>query len=191
MTRHLVGGRCVRRQSESGAAERGAVAVEFALVLPILVMLLLGVTTAGIAFNQALAMTNGVREGSRFGASTMVATTSPPHTTTLWETWADQVVARTRHTMSDGSSSEVTVCVQVWKNGNTVPAAPTAVLSTPRCSPGSQGLAGGPAPTPPQIGAANCVIAVWGVRTLKINALLIELNPSVRRESIARYERSC
>lgn len=185
------GGRNRRSSGRAGSGERGAVAVEFALVLPVLVMLLLGVTTAGLSFNQALAMTNGVREASRFGASTMVANTAPPYTTTLWQSWADQVITRTRETMTDGSSSQVTVCVQVWKNSTTAPAAPVAVLATPRCSVGSQSLAGGSAPTPPQIGAASCVIAVWGVRSVNISALLLEFNPSVRRESIARYERSC
>ena len=42
--------------------------VEFALVLPILLMLLLGVIQFGIAFNHYLAVTDAVRAGARQGA---------------------------------------------------------------------------------------------------------------------------
>lgn len=42
--------------------------VEFALVLPILLMLLLGVIQFGIAFNNYLAITDAVRAGARQGA---------------------------------------------------------------------------------------------------------------------------
>jgi Flp pilus assembly protein TadG len=44
------------------------VAVEFALVFPLLVMLLFGIITAGISFAHSLGLTNAVREGARFGA---------------------------------------------------------------------------------------------------------------------------
>ena len=36
-------------------------------------MLLLGMVTAGLAYNKKLAITNGVREGSRYGATLSVA----------------------------------------------------------------------------------------------------------------------
>jgi Flp pilus assembly protein TadG len=49
--------------------------VEFALVLPILLMLLLGVIQFGIAFNNYLAVTDAVRAGARQGA---VARYLPP-----------------------------------------------------------------------------------------------------------------
>ena len=42
--------------------------VEFALVLPILLMLLFGVIQFGIAFNNYLAVTDAVRAGARQGA---------------------------------------------------------------------------------------------------------------------------
>ena len=51
------------------ADERGAVAVEFALVLPLLVMLLLGIATTGLSYTHAIGVTNAVREGARFGAT--------------------------------------------------------------------------------------------------------------------------
>ena len=92
-------------QQGSGPA-RGAVVVEFALVLPILVALLLGITTAGLAYNKKLNMTYATREGARFGA------TAPPSQSWSSGTWAsnvrDVVVAR-----SGGDLTAADVCVSL------------------------------------------------------------------------------
>ncbi|MBT2552939.1 TadE/TadG family type IV pilus assembly protein [Arthrobacter sp. ISL-5] len=47
------------------ASERGAVAVEFALLAPVLVMLLLGIMEFGRAYNAQASLTNAAREGVR------------------------------------------------------------------------------------------------------------------------------
>jgi Flp pilus assembly protein TadG len=46
-------------------SERGAVAVEFALLAPILVMILLGIMEFGRAYNTQATLTNAAREGAR------------------------------------------------------------------------------------------------------------------------------
>lgn len=48
--------------------ERGQTMVEFALVLPILLVVLLAIIQFGIAFNDYLALTDAVRAGSRQAA---------------------------------------------------------------------------------------------------------------------------
>jgi Flp pilus assembly protein TadG len=48
--------------------ERGQTLVEFALVLPILSLLLLGVIQFGIVFNHYITLTDAVRAGARKGA---------------------------------------------------------------------------------------------------------------------------
>jgi Flp pilus assembly protein TadG len=48
--------------------ERGQTLVEFALVLPILSLLLLGVIQFGVAFNNYITLTDAVRAGARKGA---------------------------------------------------------------------------------------------------------------------------
>jgi len=48
--------------------ERGASAVEFALILPILVMLVFGIFQFGIAYNNYIAITHAAREGARLAA---------------------------------------------------------------------------------------------------------------------------
>lgn len=93
-------------------SEHGAVAVEFALVLPILIMLLLGITTAGVSYAHALGVTNAVREGARFGATTDATSA----------TWADDVIKRVRATQfdddTDPATADTAICVQLWKAGS-------------------------------------------------------------------------
>src|SRR4030042_4525974 len=48
--------------------EKGASAVEFALVLPIFVMVIFGIFQFGIAFNNWIAITHAAREGARLAA---------------------------------------------------------------------------------------------------------------------------
>ena len=45
----------------------GAAAVEMAVVLPILIMLVFGIVAFGIAFAQELALNNSARQGARLG----------------------------------------------------------------------------------------------------------------------------
>ena len=49
-------------------SERGAAAVEMALVLPILVTLLFGMVTFGLMYNTQIALTGAAREGARYMA---------------------------------------------------------------------------------------------------------------------------
>ena len=48
--------------------EKGASAVEFALILPILVILVFGIFEFGIAFNNYITITHAAREGARLAA---------------------------------------------------------------------------------------------------------------------------
>ena len=48
--------------------ERGSVFIEFALVLPILVMLILAAIEFGLAFHEYQVLQNAVREGARFSS---------------------------------------------------------------------------------------------------------------------------
>ena len=49
--------------------DAGAALIELAMVLPLIVMLILGMVSAGMAFNHQLALTHAAREGGRFAAT--------------------------------------------------------------------------------------------------------------------------
>lgn len=66
--------------------DRGAVLVEFALVLPLLMVLIMGMITAGRAYDQKLQITHAAREGARFAA-----TVPPSQTFSNGGTWANNV----------------------------------------------------------------------------------------------------
>lgn len=51
-----------------GRDERGAVVVEFALVLPLLVIFVFGIVEFGRAYNAKIQLTSAVREGARTAA---------------------------------------------------------------------------------------------------------------------------
>lgn len=54
--------------STSRRTEDGAAAVEFALVVPLLFLLLLGIVDYGLYFSDSLAVRDGVRQGARQGS---------------------------------------------------------------------------------------------------------------------------
>jgi hypothetical protein len=49
--------------------DRGAALVELAFALPLVMMLILGMVSAGLAFNHQLALTHAAREGGRYAAT--------------------------------------------------------------------------------------------------------------------------
>lgn len=55
------------RKAVGDRSERGASAVEFALVVPIFIMLVFGIISFGMVFAQELALSNGARQAARFG----------------------------------------------------------------------------------------------------------------------------
>jgi Flp pilus assembly protein TadG len=176
---------CTRASREA----RGATAVEFALLLPVLVMLLLGILTSGLTYSRGISLSNAVREGARFGA-TGDATTAG--------TWATDVISRVRTTQIDDSTSSSTsstaICVQLWKVSSAGGAAVTGSLVCDQGNFGSPALAVSnssfPA-VPSGMTTGTCVVQVLAARKFKI---LLGVFPSISstmyRGAVARYERS-
>jgi Flp pilus assembly protein TadG len=98
-----------RRAAASHRDQRGAALVEFALVLPILMALLLGITTGGIAVYQKITLSGAAREGARFGA-VLPTTQCTPADRCGGSTWAQYVRAEVVAN-SAGSLTADQVCV--------------------------------------------------------------------------------
>lgn len=99
--------------------------VEFALVFPVLVILIMGMFSGGIAYNQKLQITHATREGARYGASLSAAQSFPSGT------WA-QNVRNLVIERADGdlSGPGVSVCVALVEGSPaTVVTGPNAVTS--------------------------------------------------------------
>ena len=93
-----------RLAAHDDGSERGAALLEFALVLPLLLMLLLGAITGGVALNEKQQVNHAIREGARFAA------TVPTNQTFASGTWAENV----RNLVVERSSGDLTasqVCV--------------------------------------------------------------------------------
>jgi hypothetical protein len=108
-------GKWARARWGRGGDERGAALVEFALILPLLVMLLLGIVTGAQAYGQKLSITNGSREGARYGA------TLPVGNFTSLNLWLDDVSGKVKNTIEGGFPNGLSgraLCVAyVYPNG--------------------------------------------------------------------------
>ena len=69
MIRNLTRRRGRHRRWSQTESQRGAALIEFALVLPIILVLLLGIITGGIGMNRNISMQNAAREAARYGAT--------------------------------------------------------------------------------------------------------------------------
>lgn len=69
------------RQGRSIRGERGQTMTEFAVILPVFLMLLLGIAQGGIALNHYLALTDAARAGARYGAVLRTSDTRVTETT--------------------------------------------------------------------------------------------------------------
>lgn len=87
--------------------EAGAILVELALVVPVLMSLILGSITGGEAYFRKVGVTESVREGARFGASLQLGT-SP----TAVADWEANVKARVV-AASGGQLTTADVCARL------------------------------------------------------------------------------
>lgn len=103
--------------------ERGAALVEFALLMPLLVMLILGIVSVGIAYNHQLSLTHAARETARFAA------TLPVENFGSKAAWLDavaaQAIANGTGTLDDGVPGRVVCVAYVYPQGTTTGTDPT------------------------------------------------------------------
>lgn len=157
--------RAARRRSE-----RGAAAVEFALVMPLLLMIVFGLITTGLAFTDHLSATNAVREGARYGAAANISTAG----------WATSVRDRVKDVyFNEGETvTNDQICVSLVKADGT-----TAYQYA--------GTNCGTAPTlPTSMAAGSCAVLVWMERPQTIQLLIFpDLDLEIGAKSVAYYGR--
>ncbi len=110
------------RQLRTWHDERGAALVEFGLVIPIFVMLILGSVTLGLAYNDNNSLNNGAREAGRFAA------TLPVDTINVWlNDVADAAEVATDGAVSDTATGSE-ICVAYVYPAGTEPNDQTTLL---------------------------------------------------------------
>ena len=164
--------RGTQRRNDSGAA-----AVEFALVLPILCMLLFGIISFGFAMSDKIALVNAVREGARFGASTVNDAN-----------WGASVLARTEGTYANAESplQDSQVCALLWKQVSGVQS--IVASSTAGCETG--GTSAGSVPSAPaDVPDDSCFLMVWAAKPKDLNWLVTATTVTLSAQSVAVYDR--
>jgi Flp pilus assembly protein TadG len=94
--------------------EQGAQLVEFAFVLPLLLMILMGIITGGIAFNRNISVDNAAREAARYGATLPVESGM--------STWlndvADVAIRSATGDLDDGIQGRAVCIAYVYPDGS-------------------------------------------------------------------------
>lgn len=112
-----------RRLQRRSRDERGVALVEFALIFPLLAMLLFGMISAGLALNGKQEMTSATREGARYAATVPAAQT---FTTGTWASNVrDLVVER-----SNGGLKASDICVSLVQGATATVVSPPGNFST-------------------------------------------------------------
>ncbi|HET7387901.1 MAG TPA: TadE/TadG family type IV pilus assembly protein [Nocardioidaceae bacterium] len=172
----------VQMQARARArSQSGAVAVEFALVLPILGMLMFGIITFGLAYSDKVALANAVREGARFGASTDNVST-----------WGTDVVQRTVdvYANADNPLSASSVCAVLISHSGGANTFEQSSSSACEVAPGTDTPAG-PAPdNPSNPSDGSCFVKVWAVRPASLNWLVTSTTVDLNADSVALYDRT-
>lgn len=165
--------RSLRRRTDQGAA-----AVEFALVFPLLIMLLIGLVTTGLVYFDHSAATNAVREAARYGAAADATTPS---------TWATSVRDRLKQTYFNdvGAATDAQICVDLVK-------ATTTTTGTTVAGSSVTGASCGTAPAlPGSMTVGSCIVRVWVTKPEKISLVVFpDLDFSITARSVAYYGRT-
>ena len=111
-------GRVGRRSLGAESGERGAALVEFALVLPLLLTVVLGGISGGTVLSRKETLTHAAREGARYGAI-VAKTQCQPTSQCGGSTWA-QLVQSVVVARSQGLASTSQVCVALVTGAGTV-----------------------------------------------------------------------
>ena len=153
--------------------ESGANAVEFALVLPILIVLIFGILFGGLLLNQQLSVTQAAREGARFAATLPVEDSDPD------QDWFNTVRERAfRGSAGSLGGDDEMICIwYVSEAGD-------------EFADGQNGARGCPSDPPGQIPADDegDRVIVYAEQPAVLELVLYEFQTTVRSRAVARHE---
>ncbi len=157
--------------------DTGAALVEFALVLPVFMALVLGMFSGGLAYEHKQEVTNAAREAARFGA-TLALDQCVPSTQCGGESWA-QLVQSIAVERSNGTLDAAQVCAALVSGPGTDPVAYDSTHTT----------AGGTAPCFTDNSAdTGYRVQVSVSRGDEILALFFAVHVNVGSSAVAKYE---
>lgn len=173
--------RVQRRRREPG--EEGASLVEFALIMPLLFTLLLGLLTGGITLSRDNSVKNAVHEGSRYGAINPIGDPPMPFV------YLGQVIDVTRvgaqKDLNNGVDGKE-ICVALFNGGGTwrivENAAGTRFEDTGTASSPASCFSDGRPLTENRV-------QVTAKRRSEIESLFFSIPVTISAQSVARYER--
>lgn len=157
--------------------DRGASLVEFALILPVFVVLIFGMITGGIALSQQNSVRNAVREASRFAAVNPINGT-PPDIVAYLDGVISQVEGASSGDLSDSADGKV-VCVAFYDGKKFVSREKTGSAT-------------------PVDGVGDCFTdnlgsaartQVYAKRKTEIGAIFFTVPITLESQSVSRYER--
>lgn len=98
----------MRIRSTSAGRRRGVAAVEFAFVLPLLLMLLIGLWELGRIIHVQVILNNAVRDGARLGAQANIINTSGDYTRIKYNTGTPNIDGAVRAYLQAAGITDLT-----------------------------------------------------------------------------------
>lgn len=165
--------------------ERGASLIEFALVLPVFFMLVLGMFTGGIAYNRKLVLTQATREAARYGATLPLSNFgAPPANKDLWlDAVAAVGVASAENELALSAPDRYLCVAYVFQPGSSLSETRRRV----QVDGGAPSYDGGVCFDDQRPGGETRVQVV-AARSSTLEALVFAHNLVLRSQAVARYE---
>ncbi len=114
----------------SGSTRRGVAAVEFAVVLPLLMLLLVGIWELGRIINVQIILNNAARDGARLAAQANIVTSSGDYTQIHFDTGTPNIDGAIRAYLSGAGITNLTGIVIEFQFVEAATSGGTAPTST-------------------------------------------------------------
>lgn len=169
-----------KRRKWDHTDSRGASLVEMALVLPLLLMLLMGIVSAGLAYYHQIGLTHAAREAARYGA------TLPVDNFASMNNWLAAVEARAMEaatgSLAPGTPGALICVAYVHPNGAD-PSDQTAKIENGSVTPGATCFSDGRPNDERRV-------QVHVIRDVDFNVLVFNTTLTIDSEGVSRFEAS-